>query len=179
MIEKFNWKGLMLLCISGAISVFYVLKINGKNMREIPVIKIHLIAVSWVFVLFLFPIFNESISLDFLSIALPHYLYIVAVTIPFDIRDLKYDDPSHKTIPQLIGFRKSKMIAVLLLLIFYFVMVYFNSDFLVNWLFLIAVIVQIIFLIRMKATDGDFYCAGFFDGAIALLGLSYFMQTML
>ncbi|MGB5982409.1 MAG: hypothetical protein WBG46_09705 [Nonlabens sp.] len=42
---------------------------------------------------------------------------VIALCIPFEIRDLKYDDEDLNTLPQMIGTQKSKWIGVLLCLI--------------------------------------------------------------
>ena len=45
------------------------------------------------------------------------FLYIIAITIPFDIRDLDIDNNNIKTIPQIIGAKNSYFITHLLLVI--------------------------------------------------------------
>ena len=46
------------------------------------------------------------------------FLFIMAITIPFDIRDLKIDNQvGLKTIPSILGIKKSKMIAYFLLIL--------------------------------------------------------------
>ena len=47
-------------------------------------------------------------------------LDIIAVTIPFDIRDLKYDSSSLATIPQKIGVRRTKYLGLMLLVLIVF-----------------------------------------------------------
>ncbi|MBL1281259.1 MAG: hypothetical protein COA33_013355 [Fluviicola sp.] len=173
-IQKLGVSTFVLLLVSGFISTFYVLKIGKKNMRELPLIKIHLIAFTWVAVLIVFPLLNEEILLATLYIALAHYAYVVAVTIPFDIRDLIYDAPSQKTIPQLLGIKGSKVLAIALLLLFFSSMTNLRPELLLNPLFYIAVATQIVLVLFMNKNRGDFYCAGLIDGAIALLGVSYF-----
>ncbi len=145
-------------------------------MREIPYIKIHLIAFSWITVLILFPALNEGIfSESLVWIAGAHYLYIVAVTIPFDIRDLKFDKGSQKTIPQVVGLRWAKVSSLGLLTIFSGVMIWQVPELKVNIVFHLAVIVQVLLTLFMNTSKGDVYCAGIIDGAIALLGISYFI----
>jgi len=156
------------------ISVLYVVRINGRNMREFPHIKIHLIALTWVLVLFLFPMMNEEINTVRIGYCSAFYLYILAVTIPFDIRDLKYDQVSQRTIPQLIGVFNSKVLAVILLIISTIIFVLLVPTLRINPLFFVSMIVQSILIINMNKNRGDFYCAGLIDGAIAVLGLSFF-----
>tara|TARA_R110002072_G_C7973360_1_gene535044 strand:+ start:2223 stop:2942 length:720 start_codon:yes stop_codon:yes gene_type:complete len=174
-IQKMDLTALALLLISGLVSVFYVFRIKGKNMRELPFIKIHLIAFTWVVVLIVFPLINENSSVQILPMAFSHYLYVIAVTIPFDIRDLKYDAPNQKTIPQVIGVKASKILAISLLVSFFCCMILQQENLAFNAVFYCAVLLQMILLAFMNEKRSDFYCAGLIDGTIALLGLSYFL----
>lgn len=178
-IIQFKYDALLLLIFAVASSVLYVIRIGNRNAREVPYLKIHLIAFTWVFILVLFPILNENIDAPIVWISIAHYFYVVAVTIPFDIRDLKYDDPSHQTIPQVIGVFWAKINAVILLLLFTGIMLWKFPMLQTNIVFYFAVITQIILVIMMNEKRSDFYCAGWIDGAILILGLSYFYTSFL
>lgn len=168
-----------LMGVSGFISAFYVMRIGGKNLREVPFIKIHLISIVWVLILILFPFFQlrhstPNWTVVFL-VCLAHYAYVLAITIPFDIRDLKYDKPSQKTIPQLIGIQSSKLISVGLLLFFTVIITGVGMPVRSNPLFYIAVLTQVLLIVFMQPDRSDLYCAGGIDGAVTLLGLAYFL----
>ena len=163
-----------LFVIVCCISILYVVRINGRNMRELPYIKIHLIALTWVMVLFLFPMVNEEINDSKIGYSSAFYLYVLAVTIPFDIRDLKYDQVSQRTIPQLLGVFRSKILAVILLLISTVIFIMLAPTLRVNPLFILSMITQLVLILKMHKNRDDFYCAGLIDGAIAVLGLSFF-----
>jgi len=105
--------------------------------------------------------------------ALAHYLYILAVTIPFDIRDLKFDDSSQKTIPQIAGVKGAKAIAIISMSLFVTLVIWLKVSLLFNPLFIVAVAVQTVLILATTKSRGDLYCAGGIDGAIALLGLAY------
>lgn len=163
------------------VSFLYIFRLKGKNLRDVPNLKIHLIAFSWVSVLILFPFLTRfhlpgDYIRPFIALILGHYCYVVAVTIPFDIRDLKYDRSDQKTIPQRLGVHGSKLVAVGLLLIaavFLVGLTPIRSD---NYWFYAAILVQMILVLAMNKERSDFYCAGWVDGAIALLGVAYFMN---
>lgn len=169
-----NWWSIALLTFNGLISMFYVVRINGRNLREIPFIKIHLIALTWVSILIMFPIINEGIAINWWLTLLAFYSYIIAVTIPFDIRDLKYDMDTQLTLPQLIGVRGSKVLSLILLTTFYILLKIDQPDFDANRLFLFGVFITAGLIIGMNKDRGDLYCAGFIDGSIILIGLSFF-----
>ena len=118
---------------------------------------------------------NEEIDKAVIDFSIAHYAYVLAVTIPFDIRDLKYDWPSQKTIPQFFGIFGAKAIGVILLLFFDGYMISILDDLMFNPLFHSAVVIQIVLVIYMNEKRPDSYCAGLIDGSIALLGLSYFL----
>ncbi|XOV66188.1 MAG: hypothetical protein ACFHU9_11175 [Fluviicola sp.] len=163
------------------ISFLYIFRLKGKNLRDIPNLKIHLIAFSWVFVLILFPFLvrfyvTEDFIRPFIALILGHYFYVVAVTIPFDIRDLKYDKEKQKTIPQRAGVNGAKMIAIGLLLVSAIFLTGLTPIRVDNYWFYAAILVQIILVLAMNTKRSDIYCAGWVDGAIALLGLAYFMN---
>ena len=174
-IWNFNWLSFILLSVSTIISILYVVKIKGRNMRELPYLKIHLIALTWTAVIIGFPIINEELTVENSIVLLAHYCYVLAVTIPFDIRDLKYDDKRHKTIPQTIGIRASKASSLVLLIMFSLLMVSVENRLKTNGLFYVGILVQMLLVGFMNEKRSDIYCAGLIDGAIALVGLSYFL----
>ena len=47
-------------------------------------------------------------------------LLIIALVIPFDIRDLKYDDTHLHTIPQKIGVKKARQLSMFLVMLYQF-----------------------------------------------------------
>lgn len=160
--------------ISAFVSVFYVVKLGKISLREIPYIKIHLIAIIWVLVLLVFPLINEMFFLKCFYYALPHYLYILGVTIPFDVRDLKHDSKNQKTIPQLLGVFGAKSLAVSCLVSFAFLMCFIDFRFTHNYIFFVAIIIQITLVLYTNELRSEIYFAGLIDGAISILGVSYF-----
>lgn len=159
------------------ISLYYVVGIKGRNLRELPHLKIHSIAFTWTVILVVFPILNEKLcNWQIFKFFIPaHYIYFVAVAIPFDIRDLKYDSPSQRTIPQVVGVRGAKMISIVLLILVCLVIGSIPSLSLLTPLFILAILTQIIF-IAFSASKQDFYYSILIDGAIAMLGMSYLLR---
>jgi 4-hydroxybenzoate polyprenyltransferase len=115
----------IVLSIGGIVSILYVTKIGrrgGKSLaiRELPFIKIFLIAFSWVITGVVFPWVHHGYwsvfeSKEILWVALEKLCFIVAITIPFDIRDLQYDDSKMKTLPQLLGIKGSLWLSRILI----------------------------------------------------------------
>lgn len=157
------------------ISVLYVTKLSKMSLRSIPYLKIHLIAISWSIVIILFPALNEAWNGQLLLLFLAHYFYVLGVTIPFDIRDLKFDSKSTKTIPQVVGISVARILAIFSIVAFSVIMLFLFQSLWWNAFFYIAILTQIALVVFVNERSTDIYCAGFIDGAIALLGAAYFL----
>ncbi len=89
----------------GLISLAYIIPSKRNiGLRWIPNFKIFIIAVCWTLLATL-PIQASIIQNPTPYVAV--WLFIIALTIPFDIRDLKSDPKTLRTIPQLIGLQAS------------------------------------------------------------------------
>ena len=171
---SFELKAGLVFSVSAFVSVFYVVKLGKISLREIPHIKIHLIAIIWVLITLVFPLINEGYVFKYFYYVLPHYLYVIGVTIPFDVRDLKHDSKKQRTIPQLLGVLGAKFLAVSCLVSFAFFMCFLDFRFTYNYFFFVAIIIQIVLVLFTNEFRSETYFAGFIDGAISVLGLSYF-----
>ena len=121
----------VLIIPMGIISLFYVVPIPflKKSLREIPFIKIYIIAFVWSLIVVGLP-FIETLGLNFFNknfiLAFSQcVLFIIAITLPFDVRDLPFDKETNlKTIPLAIGIQNTIIFIQLLLsssmTIFYF-----------------------------------------------------------
>ena len=75
---------------------------------------------SWVGITLYFPL-QEASYLDLSSqwfYFAQRFLFIIAITIPFDIRDAQFDLPELATLPQVLGVNRARNIAVLSMLLF-------------------------------------------------------------
>tara|TARA_Y100000782_G_C10188960_1_gene269018 strand:- start:2582 stop:3433 length:852 start_codon:yes stop_codon:yes gene_type:complete len=109
----------------GLISVGYTVPFlnRGKKLvrlRDLPGIKIYLIAITVAFVTVLLPLVDSSVSIEERAIlTLARIVEVIAVTIPFDIRDFDQDRRAQlKTLPLLLGWEKAKSLALVLLTFF-------------------------------------------------------------
>ncbi|MDP3313722.1 hypothetical protein [Lutibacter sp.] len=121
----FNNITLIILLLFSIIALFYVIPIfNWRSFefsfRNFPGLKIFSISVTWAGMTVLFPLseanytLNCSVVLEFVQ----RIIFIIIITLPFDIRDI-YDDPEKlKTIPQVIGIGKTKVLGYFLILFF-------------------------------------------------------------
>ncbi len=171
---------LSLIAIIGLSYTFPIYK--GKSLRHFPVVK--LISVSVIWVIIIFPLFKA------LTIPNPDYLpnnwstfyligyrdfkpflqfqtfiYVFALCIPFEIRDLKYDEENLKTLPQLIGVRRSKLLGVFLciitLIIETILFQYFETGSIFNTIFFVITAMMIWFSSPKRS---DYYASFWVEG---------------
>ena len=100
---------------------FYSVRIpltGGSRLREIPGLKIFLISALWALVTVSLPAVEAGIfgSTQVALLTLERFLFIFAITLPFDIRDLPYDAPAMNTLPQRFGVSGAKGIALFAIL---------------------------------------------------------------
>lgn len=168
-----------LLIFSLIISFLYVVKIRNISLREVPYLKIHLIALVCTISVGLIILMNENhmdrsnFSLTNCAFVLAHYFYFLAITIPFDIRDLKYDSPTLKTIPQVVGIRKTRMLSLFLFVLYLTILVLFKTTIYKNPAFIITSLLTLILLVKSNEKRPDFYFSGVVEGSIFMMGLSY------
>lgn len=106
--------------IFGGLTFFYALPLyKNRNLRSLPGIKIFIIALVWMGITVLVPFeyHNVGFSLKVFYQCLEIFLFVIALTLPFEIRDLKFDEPQLGTIPQKLGIYKTKWLASGLLLL--------------------------------------------------------------
>ncbi|MEM0992463.1 MAG: UbiA family prenyltransferase [Bacteroidota bacterium] len=113
-----SWASKLSLIIPAFLSLGYVLPAfsRQRRLRDIHFLKIFLIAIVWTWVGVVLPALETNFSFEQQAIwwmMLEKLLFIFAVTLPFDIRDLAIDQHTNvKTIPALLGASKSKILAI-------------------------------------------------------------------
>jgi hypothetical protein len=112
--------------IMGLLTLLYALPVRRRNLREIALLKVFVIALIWATTTYLLPFLNESILWNDLGWKwyfnyFEHFVWVVMLMIPFEIRDLKYDRKHIKTIVSVMGVFKTKVLSfsIILLLAFY------------------------------------------------------------
>lgn len=173
-LKVYNWEinSFLILLFSSILSAFYINSI--KSLREIPHLKIHLIALIWVTACGFFPLINEKIyTTDSWIFVGAFYFYVLAVTIPFDIRDLKYDNPKLRTFPQVFGIKKSKVISLVFLFCFFLILT--KVKLVNNALFICSIFLTLILILTSNKNRNEFHYSGLIEGSIFLLGVSLFL----
>lgn len=173
-----SWNVLYFLIPLGLVSGLYSIKFlaltdNLKGLRDIAYIKVFLIAASWSVVAVPLTIFaaKENVRPDgvFWMLLIEKFLYILAITIPFDIRDLPYDSKYQKTIPQLFGVNKSITISVILTFIC-LILTYANPAYGYPAIIAstLAYLGTIVILISTNPERKELFYSGLIDGSIII-----------
>lgn len=105
----------------GALSFLYAVRLpgmGGRRLREVPGFKIFLIAALWAMVTVTLPAIESGAfgTMEGAVLTLERFLFIFAITLPFDIRDLPFDGPNMFTLPQRYGINGAKGIGLFALL---------------------------------------------------------------
>lgn len=89
------------------------------GLRKIPFFKIIIISFVWTIITMLLLVFENDIVISINEILhlVVRFLFVFSITIPFDIRDLHYDNKNLVTFPLFFGVEKSKLMAFLALAI--------------------------------------------------------------
>lgn len=177
----FSFAAILLLVGCGFLSLFYIVKLPGKlgkNLRDIPSLKIFLIAIVWTCTSTLLPFFCLESPLFELSwlLLFANFIFIMALTIPFDIRDLILDEPDKKTIPQLVGENGSIWIAMLLLVVYGLIL----NEIIGHFLFasMIGILCALVFVYRSKKETEDLYFSVVIDGVLLLLPVLLWLDLL-
>jgi hypothetical protein len=168
---QIRFKALLILFPFAVFTIFYVFPIQKYALRNIAGLKLFLIAISWSGITVLFPLVQNYMTLqsvDFI-VFIQRFLFIVAITIPFDIRDVNYDSDGLKTLPQRFGIYKSKLIAVMCLMI---ILIFEGSLISVESERIIPLIITVLLstVLLMKATKHqNKYYSAFFVEALPII----------
>lgn len=165
-----------LFILSVLVSIFYVVPFFGKRLREVPFLKTFLIAIVWTCVLFYIPWLNERRKTEVVQNELTAFFFLfAALTIPFDIRDMEQDRMQHTTLALYLGVTISKLVSVVFLVVFYFIIANINQEIGKNVLFGIIVLLTSLLVLFTNSKRSIYFFAAL-DGTMVLFGLVYFFS---
>lgn len=161
---------LILITLLGLITFLYAIPIlpqkyfidDQKNLRQISGLKVYVIALVWTFATVIVPLINNDVEIntDVIIVSVQRFCYVLVLMLPFEIRDLNYDSLKLSTIPQKIGIKKTKLIGVFLLMLF-FMLDYFKDE-LIGFEILVTLIITFItllFLLFSNKNQSKYYSA--------------------
>ena len=168
---KLAVKTIFLVIPLGFFTLFYVVPIpikknNKVALRSVAFLKLFLIAISWASVTVLIPYINYNSVLDSeaVLIFIQRFLFVLVITIPFDIRDVRFDTIHLRTLPQVIGIKQSKIFGLFLILVFLGLEVLKTSSNVTQFRVHLAVaLVSLYFLFRATDNQPKYYSALFVE----------------
>ncbi|MFD2513194.1 hypothetical protein ACFSRY_04905 [Pontibacter locisalis] len=112
---------LAFISIGYTIPIVYKSK-RVKPLRNIPLLKVFLIAYVWAVVTTLFPLLEAGFDIrekEALILLARRFLFILSLALLFDVRDFSYDRSMNTlTVPGLVGVNNTKFISLALLVIY-------------------------------------------------------------
>jgi 4-hydroxybenzoate polyprenyltransferase len=171
----------VLLLFLGVIAVSYNLPLfsigeQKFGLRNVPGLKLFLISLIWSLSCVLLPIVELSGSGNMISahdtiiLIAKRFLFIAAITVPFDIRDLFQDRTYNlKTIPVVLGERKSYLVCQGLLLAYLILLFLFTRTFDAQFFALMLTILLTGWLIfKSEWKRNEYFYFLFLDGTMIL-----------
>lgn len=167
---QFSINTLIYLSVFGLITFLYAIPLlpmryfrdSQKNLREVSGLKIYVIGLVWAFTTVFLPLIDKQIEVntDVIVTGIQRFVFVVVLMLPFEIRDLNYDSVKLATIPQKIGIKNTKVIGVLLLMLF-FLLEYFKDE--IDSKILLATLVitfiTLLFVVFSNKNQSKYYSA--------------------
>ncbi|TXE07323.1 hypothetical protein ES711_11160 [Gelidibacter salicanalis] len=151
---------------------------HERNLRNIGGIKVYVIGVVWAGVTVLLPVLNDgaAFSMDVWLTAFQRFLLVMLLMLPFEIRDLQYDSLRLATIPQKIGIKNTKIIGVVLAVVF--LMLEFLKEELTTKLIILTLaitLITVLFILFSNKKRTDYYSSFWVESVPILWLLLHFV----
>ena len=171
------------MALLGSISFFYAWKIpiKNSNLRDLPHVKIYLIAIVWASTSVILPSINQGIDIANINyiLFLANFLFIIAITIPFDIRDKELDEKRKLTIPQILGIRNAKIVAIILMTITYALIINITDSMYLNFALGFCYLISFVLIMKSSIRQHDHYYSFGIDGILVLQTLLIYLTHSL
>ncbi len=109
--------------ILGLLSALYAVPFlpSAKNLRSLGGLKIYIVAFVWAGFTVLLPVLDVQMPIgwDFWVLFLQRVLLVLVLIIPFEIRDMQWDDKDLRTLPQVLGVRRTQNLGIVLAVVFF------------------------------------------------------------
>ena len=169
-------KSWLILFPIGILSFFYVIPLlpKSKALRDYPYLKIVIIGLVWSLIIVGIPFTNtqvedENKSIIFFAV-LQNFLFIVAITLPFDIRDLSFDKIAQvKTIPQWIGVKKTILLSEILLSCSLFILFISGLKTFHFYGLFIGYLITMIVISKTNRQQKELFFSGLIEGTVLIL----------
>lgn len=166
MVFSFNlrFEAILVLMPFAIITFFYgmTLPVKTVSLRKIPGVKIFLIALCFAGITVLFPltenytVYTNEVWWYFIQ----RLIFVILITLPFDIRDVYFDNEQLKTIPQQFGVLTAKILGlVLVIAVLSIEFLIFKNSFSFENITLIICVLSLVMLLFSKKSQSRYYSA--------------------
>lgn len=117
-----TWLGIgVIMLLTGLYAVPILPK--SANLRSLGLLKIMLVGMVWAISTVVLPVIavKKAMVWDVYIETFQRFVLVLILLVPFEIRDLKYDSPELKTLPQRYGSTNSKSLGAIAVVIFFFI----------------------------------------------------------
>jgi 4-hydroxybenzoate polyprenyltransferase len=164
----------------GALSVFYVFPIipfysKSPTLREIPYLKIIFIGIVWSIAIVWIPLIDTKFPIGMATpntfyALFQNFLFVIAITLPFDIRDIQFDKLNKlKTIPQILGSKKTVLLSELLLVGSILLLAISDIKLQHFYALLIGHIITMVIIALTTEKRKELFFAGIIEGTVLIL----------
>ncbi|SDS54527.1 hypothetical protein [Gramella sp. MAR_2010_147] len=171
--------------ILGIFTLLYVLPVfgSGNSLRSLPGMKIFIIATVWAGSTVILPLINAEkyLGTELIVDFIQRLLLVIILTLPFEIRDLNFDNERLGTIPQKLGSFMTKVFGTFLIVLIFLIELY-QKSFRSNEFLVLIVILMLsgVLLWRAKETQKKYYCSFWVEGVpIVYLGIYLIFEFVL
>ena len=120
-----------LISILVLLLILYIVPVfpRDRNLRSLGLLKVIIVAIIWTGITVLLPVLADDafLSWDVWILSLQRFLIILAMMIPFEIRDMYLDPPGINTLPRKYGVSRTKQIGVFLAVLS-LILIYFKDE---------------------------------------------------
>ncbi|SHH05530.1 hypothetical protein [Flagellimonas flava] len=118
-LEAKLWWGILIL---GLISSLYAVPLlpQTRNLRSLGGLKIFIVALVWSGFTIVLPVLDSDrvFDWDVYVLIFQRFILVLALLLPFEIRDLQWDNPELRTLPQVYGEQRTRQLGMILSVIF-------------------------------------------------------------
>lgn len=141
-----------------------------KSLRKIGGLKIYIIAFVWAVTTAFLPQLQSGIELDKI-----HYLWVVErfvfifiLMLPFEIRDMNFDDLKLSTIPQRMGLTNTKKLGYLGVLLLFISLIFENEFNLLEFISTTLILLLLIYFLIKSSPQKPTYFTAFWVEALPI-----------
>lgn len=168
-----SWIIIFISSLMGLITISYSWPFlwRRSNLRDISGLKIFVIAMVWTVVTVVLPVLSNGygFSINLFIEMIQRFIFVLVLTLPFDIRDARFDTYQLGTIPQIIGIKRARVVGVALLC-FVVVFEFLKTPLLIDQaLILVGISLLTAFFVMQSVVQQTQYYASFWVESVPII----------